>query len=742
MDWRESEANYRDAVIDRTTLARMFEDSVARHTDQIAQRYKGGIYDRSLAADVVDPAPDGEYADLTYGEMRGIVRTLAAGFRDLGVGAGARVGIFAHTRMEWAQVDFAVLAAGGVVTTVYTTSSRRQVAHLLGDAGATGVVVENADLLERVLAVEDDLDLSFIAVMDAVPDDLDREDVYSLADVYERGAATYEHDTYGHWLRERSPTDLASLIYTSGTTGRPKGVCLTHWNFRSNVNQCYRRFGPRPDKGDLPVIDTGSTTLSFLPLAHVFERLAGHFLMFAAGATVAYAESPDTLREDFRLVRPTTGTSVPRVYEKLYDAVRSKASESAVGERLFEWAIDVGRRHREADDPDASLTLRYRLADRLVFSRVRDALGGRVDFFISGGGSLSSELCGLYHAMGLPVLEGYGLTETSPVVSVNPIEEPKVGTIGPPVAGVEIALDTTADGAETGEAGGDVGELLVRGPNVADGYWNLPEETARAFVAPSDVPAADSGSLVRVDAAGAGAGRGTGAGDREDDADSRRHADGGTDARRDRADLDPVAGTDDADATAGTGEDAGATAGTGHGADPEVDSGGRTPDRWFRTGDVVELRPDGYLAFRGRAKQLLVLSTGKNVAPRAIEDAFAASDVVEQCMVLGDGRKFVSALLVPNLDGLRAWAEREGIDLPDSRTALCRDDRVRERVREEVDRVNRGFEDYERVKQFELVPDPFTAENDLATPTMKKKRRNILDRYADRIEMIYEERDS
>ncbi|MDS0293985.1 AMP-dependent synthetase/ligase [Halogeometricum luteum] len=652
MNWRDSEATFEDEVVGDGTLARMFEDSAARNAGEPAQRYKGGIYGRSLVnAGVVPAAPDGDFATLTYGEMRGIVRNLAAGFRELGVGDGTRVGMLSHTRMEWAQCDFALLAAGGVVTTVYTSSSERQVEYLLSDPEASGVVVENADLLRRVLAVEDELDLEFIVLLDDPADGSgmggavrDRPDVYTLGELHEAGAAAFDEGAYESWVDGSDPDDLASLIYTSGTTGRPKGVKLTHRNFRSNVNQCYRRFGPRPDKDDdVPVISTGSTTLSFLPLAHVFERLAGHFMMFAAGACVAYAESPDTLREDFRLVEPTTGTSVPRVYEKLYDAIRTQASESGAKKRIFEWAVDVGREYHEADAPGVLLTAKHRVADRLVFEQVREALGGRIDFFISGGGSLSPELCALYHGMGLPILEGYGLTETSPVITVNPPEEPKVGTIGPPVVDVDVKLDDAVVGDVTGAAGGEVGELLVKGPNVTEGYWNRPEETEAAF-----------------------------------------------------------------------------------------------EEGWFRTGDVVELRPDGYVAFRERAKQILVLSTGKNVAPGPIEDAFASSDVVEQCMVLGDGRKFVSALVVPNVEGVREWAAREGYDLPDDLRSLCRDDRVRDRTQSEVDAVNERFEPYERIKQFRLVPEEFTEHNDLMTPTMKKKRRNILDRYADQIEMLYD----
>jgi long-chain acyl-CoA synthetase len=585
--------------------------------------------------------------------------------------------------MEWAQTDFAVLAAGATVTTVYASSSPNQVRYLIEDPEATVVVAENRELLDEILAVAADLehDLDAIVTFDDVDttdldaeigtdsEDLSTDDVYTLGEVHALGDEAFDEDAYQSWIDAVDVGDLASLIYTSGTTGQPKGVRLTHANFRENVSQCYRRFADRPDRdGDVPGISAESTTLSFLPLAHVFERMAGHYMMFAAGATVGYAESPDTLREDFGLVRPTTTTSVPRVYEKLYDAIREQAGESPVKERIFEWAVGVGRAHHEADDPGAVLDAKRAVADRLVFSSVREAIGGNIDFFISGGGSLSAELCALYHAMDLPILEGYGLTETSPVISVNPPEEPKVGTIGPPVVDTEVAIDGTVVGEEVADLAGDVGELLVRGPQVTDGYWNRPDATAEAFTDPDRLP---EGSVV--------------AGSPPDERDG----------------------------------------------DPD--------DPWFRTGDIVQLRPDGYVAFRERAKQLLVLSTGKNVAPGPIEDRFAANEFVEQCVVLGDGRKFVSALIVPNFEKLAAWADTRGIDLAEDHAVICRDDRVRERIQEEVDRVNEEFESYERIKQFRLVEEEFSEENDLLTPTMKKKRRNILDRFADEVEVIYEE---
>ncbi|MFW5999890.1 MAG: AMP-dependent synthetase/ligase [Halorubrum sp.] len=694
MSWQAAERAFTDDAVARETLPAMFERTAERHADRIAQRYKGGTHDRSLvAAGVVPRAPAGEYADLTYAEMRGIVRNLAAGFRELGVDGDTRLAMYSQTRMEWAQTDFAALAAGAVVTTVYASSSPGQLRYLLEDPEATVVVAESREMLADVLAVRgdlehdldaivtvDDVDTDEVSVEDVGADAGALDDVYTLGEVHERGADAFDEAAYEGWIDAADVGDLASLIYTSGTTGKPKGVRLTHANFRDNVSQCYRRFADRPDRDPgVPGISPETTTLSFLPLAHVFERMSGHYMMFAAGATVAYAESPDTLREDFGLVRPTTTTSVPRVYEKLYDAIREQASESPVKERVFEWAVEVGRTHHETDDPGLLLDAKRAVADRLVFSSVREAIGGEVDFFISGGGSLSAELCALYHAMDLPILEGYGLTETSPVISVNPPEAPKVGTIGPPVVDTEIAIDGSVVGEEVADLSGDVGELLVRGPQVTDGYWNRPDATEEAFVDADDLP-------------------------------------------------------DDA-VTAGTPPDER----VGVDGDGSADATAAAAEPWFRTGDIVQLRPDGYVAFRERAKQLLVLSTGKNVAPGPIEDRFAANEFVEQCVVLGDGRKFVSALIVPNFERLAAWADENGVDLPDERAAICRDDRVRERVQAEVDRVNEEFESYEQIKRFRIVEEEFTEANDLLTPTMKKKRRNILDRFADEIEMIYEE---
>ena len=638
------ERRFDDPVLCESTLYQLFEDSVSRHGDRVAQRYKGGIYERSLTDLALPSAPDGEFAAVTYEEMADVVENLAAGFRELGVEDGDRVGLYADTRMEWAQCDFAILAAGGVVSTVYKSSSEGQAAYLLNDPGATGVVAENETCLSRIYDNEA-VDLNFYVTMDAPSRFADAEDVYTLGEVYALGAAEYDDVTLAEWFDARDVDDLASLVYTSGTTGEPKGVKLTHRNFRSNVNQVYRRYGPRPDKPSVESIDTDTTTVSFLPLAHVFERLAGHYLIFAAGGTVAYAESVDTLKEDFQTVEPTATTAVPRVFEKMYAAIREEAHSSSLSAKIFSWASGVAREHHHADDPGPLLAAKHALADRLVYSNVREALGGNVDFMVSGGGTLSAELAALYHGMGLPVYEGYGLTEAAPVVTSNPPLSPTTGTIGPLVHGVDARLDTDID-AEF-DVRGEVGELLVDGPNVTDGYWNRPGATDDAF----------------------------------------------------------------------------------------------TDDGFLRTGDIVERRPDGYYVFHERAKQLIVLSTGKNIPPGPIEERFGDISLIEQVMVLGTDRKFVSALVVPDPEGLRFFAESEGVSVPDDVEGICESDGARQLVEREIERVNRDFEDHEQIKKFRLVSEEFTQENGLLTPTMKLKRRDIRDRYADEIADMYGEKE-
>jgi long-chain acyl-CoA synthetase len=427
-------------------------------------------------------------------------------------------------------------------------------------------------------------------------------------------------------------------------------VKLTHRNLRANVNQGYLRVADHPARDDGAVaLNADDVVLSYLPLAHVFERNVGHFMAFAVGATVSYAESVDTLEDDFEAVEPTAATSVPRVYEKIYAGIREEARETevagyAVGERVFEWAAEVAREYQRESKPTLGLRFKHWLADKLVYSDVKEGLGGNVELLVSGGGTLSSELARLYRGMNLPLVEGYGLTETSPNATMNPMEYPQVGTLGVPLENVEARIDeSVVPEGGFADATGEFGELQIRGPNVTDGYWNMPEKTDESF----------------------------------------------------------------------------------------------TEDGFFKTGDIVQRRPDGYLVFRERTKQILVLSTGKNVAPSPIEDAFSDSEVVDQVMVVGDSEKFTAALVVPNFERVRAAAESQGVDVPDDPERMCTDENVRAAIQNEVDRVNARFEPHETIKQFRLVPEEWTEENSLLTPSQKKKRPDIYDEHEALIEDIY-----
>jgi long-chain acyl-CoA synthetase len=644
-DWQQAEQEYDDEVIGESTVPTLFFESVERHADTTCQQYKGGLGDRSMTPGIMPEPPAGEYGSITYEEVGRIVRNLAVGFREIGLAPDDRVGLYADSRPEWIQADLAVQAAEGVATTVYTESSAPQVEYLLSDPEASGVIAGTPELVDTITEVEDELGLDFIVTLDEAGEYADRDDVYTLAEVHGLGAAERDEGQVDDWVANREYGDLASLVYTSGTTGDPKGVQLTHENFREAINTVWRRIGPRPDKPDDVVsMEHGMTVLSFLPLAHVFERF-NHFVQLGGGLTIAYAESPDTVGDDMAEVKPHGAASVPRVYERIFDQMRNEASESDIGKRIFEWSVETAKAYDDAESPGIGLRAKMKLADTLVFSKVRDKLGGNVQLFISGGGSLSKGLAKMYRAMGLTILEGYGMTESSPVISLNPPEDIRVGTMGPALSAVEHRLDDSVIGeAQENAAEGEVGELLVKGPNITEGYWNKPDKTEEAF----------------------------------------------------------------------------------------------TDDGYFRTGDVVAVDDDGYFTFVDRVKQLIVLDTGKNIAPEPIEDEFATSARVDQIMVVGQDQKFIGAVIVPNFETLRDWAEDEGLDIPEDPVEACRDERVREWVGEEVERVNEVLGHHEEIKEYRLVPREWTADNDLLTPSMKKKRRNIVDETRSEIADIYD----
>ncbi len=428
------------------TLAQLFFDAIGRSdTKRAALRYKA----------------DGKWYDITHQELARRVQHIGLGLRELGINPGDRVAILATNRPEWAIADLACLTIGCADVSVYPNLVPHQVQHILGDSGASAIFVEDGNQLMKVAQIRSELpDLKHVIAFD--PDgDLTSVTFKELAQLGE--AAESKYPEYREDALAIPSGALAALIYTSGTTGKPKGVMLSHGNLTSNTLASLEILPVGPD----------DVCLSVLPLSHAFERTAGFYVMFGGGATIAYAENLDSIRRNLSEVKPTVMLAVPRLYEKMYAKVLERAfSGGALKKRIFLWTRRTADRwadlRLEGRHIPPGLALRYGMADRLVFSKLRAQTGGRMRFFVSGAAPLLPEIAKFFFAARLPVLEGYGLTETSPVISVNPLKNPRVGTVGVVLPGVEIKI--AADG-----------EILTRGPNLMQGYYRNPEKTKEAI---------------------------------------------------------------------------------------------------------------------------------------------------------------------------------------------------------------------------------------------------------------------
>ncbi|MFH1150476.1 MAG: long-chain fatty acid--CoA ligase [Actinomycetota bacterium] len=589
------------------TIGAMFKGQVARYGDRLLMKWREGE----------------TWKELTWNQFYDNARKLGLALITMGIDPSDRVAIFSANSPRWQMVDVGALSIGAADVPLYATITAKQAEYIIKDSGSKVIFVGTADHLARVLEVKDNLpELGKIVTMDDTTSD--HPDVITFGDVLGLGEKNANPDEFDERLAEVGPEDLSSIVYTSGTTGDPKGVMLPHRCFMSNVSTVSK----------VVHINDTDKVLSFLPLSHVLERMSGYYGSIYNGCTIAHAGSIDTLVDDIAVIKPEWMVSVPRLYEKIHAGVLANVeAEPPLKQKIFNWAAGVGGRVSKLkmnhQPIPVWLGLEYKVADKLVFSKIYEKMGGRLRFFVSGGAPLAREIAEFFHAMGILILEGYGLTETSPVVTCNTPENYRFGSVGLVIPGDEV------------EIAGD-GEILVKGPNVMKGYYNMPEATAEAL------------------------------------------------------------------------------------------AGG-----WFHTGDIGHFDDDGFLYITDRKKDLIVTSGGKNVAPQNIENALKLDRYIEMAAVIGDKRKFVSALIVPSYPDLEAWAKENGVDTSDRATMLA-DPKVNSFMKERIDAALADFDRHERVTRFTLLPEEMTEEGGLLTPTLKIKRKEVLKQYGDTIEAMYD----
>jgi len=567
---------------------------------------------------------EGSYVPMSYRDVREQVALLYHGLSFLGVRKGDRVALLSENRPEWVITDQAVLQLGAFDVPIYPSQTAKQIEFILRDAGVSVIVVSNRFQLAKIQRIRDEVKtLKHVIVMN------DTEDLpegsMSFSAVLSLGEL--QHGAHPNAAREACaqilPEDLCTIIYTSGTTGNPKGVMLTHANFVSNIVAATQV---------LPITDK-DVLLSFLPLCHVFERMAGYYTAMSCGASIAYAESVETVAENMLEVRPTIVVAVPRLFERIYNRVaRMVEKDSPTKRKVFYKAVEIGRAKVLADKHGGAgvlLRVKYAMMKKLVFSKLSQRTGGRIRYFVSGGAALPRELGEFFEAVGMLIIEGYGLTESSPVISANRLDAYRFGSVGRPLPGIEVKI-------------AEDGEILTRGPHVMKGYYN-----------------------------------------------SRR-------------------ATDEA-----------------------IDSNG-----WLHTGDIGMMDEHGFLYITDRKKHLFVSSGGKNIAPQPIENLFAGSEFIDQFVLIGDKRMFLTALIVPDFDSIRAYADSHGIPYDDVKD-LVKNSEIYKAIEQSIQSRQKDLSNFEKVRRFTLLENPFTIENGEMTPSMKIRRKAVEERYLDLIDAMY-----
>jgi long-chain acyl-CoA synthetase len=553
------------------------------------------------------PISTSDFIDRTMVVARGLI--------SMGVQAGDRIAVASSNRLEWNILDIAVQKTGAILVPLYPNISESDYRFILNDCSAKICLVSNQELADKISNIRAEVPtLEHLFSFDKL------SSVPHWSYIEEQKTHS-EEDQVRERMRNVKNEDLVTIIYTSGTTGNPKGVMLSHQNLLSNVAACIE---PIP-------ADNQSRVLTFLPICHVYERML-HYLYMYLGCSIYFAESMDTIGENIKEVKPDVFSAVPRLIEKVFDKILAKGDElTGIKRALFFWALDLAE-HYDNVQSTTGYKIKLAIARKLIFSKWQEALGGNVKAIASGSAALQPRLARIFLAANIPILEGYGLTETSPVVTVNNfVTGIRIGTVGALIEGVQVKI-------------AEDGEILVKGPNVMMGYYNQPEATNEV-----------------IDAEG-----------------------------------------------------------------------------WFHTGDIGEFQEGKYLKITDRKKEIFKTSGGKYIVPQAMENRFKESRFIEQIMVIGEGEKFPAAFVVPNFAFTKEWAHRHGHEFD----ALSNEEIIKqtvfvERMNLEIAEINQGFGNWEQVKKIALLPTEFSIVGGELTPTLKLKRKKILEKYQEGYDKLF-----
>ncbi|HVI43498.1 MAG TPA: long-chain fatty acid--CoA ligase [Chitinophaga sp.] len=572
-------------------------------------------------ADMLAAKENGQWRKYSTQEVADLTLRLSSGLMQLGVKTGItdhetkdKIAIISPNRPEWIITDIACQQLGAVLTPIYPTISLPELEFVLNNAEACMLFVGNKELFDKVMEMRDKLpSIREIFTFDKVEGARHWKEVIELA-------REEDFPKIDAIRKNISPEELATILYTSGTTGTPKGVMLTHNNIMSNVQAC---------TPCLPV-NKDARALSFLPLNHIFERMVTYLFM-TAGVPIYYAESTDTIAANLKEVKPTIFTTVPRLLEKVYEKIMSTGLElKGIKRVLFFWAVNLGKKYEINHDMGFWYNIQLKLANKLIFSKWRAALGGNIQAIVNGAAACQVRLLRIFTSAGIPIVEGYGLTETSPVISVNryEVEDRMFGTVGPVISNVQVKI-------------AEDGEILCKGPNVTMGYYKRPDLTTEAIT-----------------------------------------------------------------------------------------------DGWFHTGDVGILIDNKFLKITDRKKELFKTSGGKFVAPQPIENKFKESPFIEQIMVVGEDRKFAAALIVPSFSNLTSWCQKRSIPYT-TNEEMIRNPEIVDLFKQAMDKYNQFFNHVEQIKKFVLLPKEWTVDGGELTPTLKVKRKVVLEKYKQEIDSIY-----